>query len=48
MGAASHGADFPLARKVRASMTHKQMHDYAVTKRSNLPRHVSPSRTKGR
>ena len=30
MAAAEHGADFPMARKVRASMTHEQMHDFAM------------------
>lgn len=29
MGAAEHGADFPLARKLRSSMSHDQLHDFA-------------------
>lgn len=37
MAAAEHGADFPEARKIRASMSHAQMHDFAVTKESHLP-----------
>ncbi len=28
MAAAEHGASFPMARKVAASMTHSQMHDF--------------------
>lgn len=40
MRAAEHNADFPMARKVRASMTHDQMHDFAVTKDKGLPKHV--------
>jgi hypothetical protein len=39
-GAAEHGATFPLARKLRASMTHQQLHDFAATKRAGLPVHV--------
>ena len=37
MAAAEHGADFPEARKIRASMSHEQMHDFAVTKEAHLP-----------
>jgi hypothetical protein len=44
MAAAEHGADFPMAKKVRASMTHSQMHDFAATKRSGLPKRVSSSK----
>lgn len=40
MAAAEHGAAFPMARKLRASMTHQQLHDFAATKRSDLPAHV--------
>lgn len=40
MAAAEHGADFPMARKVRASMTHDQMHDFAATPRKGLPTHA--------
>ena len=29
MGAAEHGASFPKAREVRASMTTRQLHDFA-------------------
>lgn len=34
------GATFPLAQIVRKSMSHAQMHDFAVTKSANLPTHV--------
>jgi hypothetical protein len=30
MAAALHGADFPKARQVRASMTHEQMREFAM------------------
>ncbi len=46
MGAAEHGATFPMARKIRSSMTHQQMHDFAATKTKKLPMHVK--RKKGR
>lgn len=36
-GAAEHGAQFPLARKLRASMSHSQLHDFAATRRRGLP-----------
>lgn len=44
MGAAEHGADFPMARKLRASMSHEQLHDFASTKESSLPDHVDHQR----
>jgi len=28
-GAAEHGADFPAARKLRSTMSHQQLHDFA-------------------
>ncbi len=40
MQAAEHGANFPMARKVRESMTPAQMHDFAVGKESGKPEHV--------
>lgn len=43
MRAAEHGANFPMARKVRDSMTPNQMHDFAVTKTANKPEHVGNS-----
>jgi len=42
MRAAEHGATFPMARKVRASMTHKQMHEFAVGSDKGKPQHVHP------
>ena len=43
MRAAEHGADFPKAKKLRASMTLKQLADYARTPTNVLPRHVAKS-----
>ncbi len=40
MQAAEHGAQFPMARKVRASMSHEQMHDFAVGSEKDKPEHV--------
>jgi hypothetical protein len=42
MQAAEHGANFPMAQKVRQSMTHSQMHDFAVGPEKGKPQHVSP------
>lgn len=39
-GAAEHGADFPLARKLRATMSHQQLHDFAATPEQGLPERV--------
>ena len=48
MQAAEHGADFPMARKVRESMTHAQMHDFAVGSEKGKPEHVPhPARNLG-
>jgi hypothetical protein len=44
MGAAEHGADFPLAKKLRASMTHQQLHDFAVGSEKNKPERVTPAK----
>ncbi len=41
MQAAEHGANFPMARKVRQSMTLGQMHDFAVGSEKGKPQHVS-------
>jgi hypothetical protein len=40
MGAAEHGANFPMAKKLRASMTHEQLHDFAVGSEKGKPQHV--------
>jgi len=37
MAAAEHGANFPMAKKLRKSMTKSQMRDFAKTKEKNLP-----------
>lgn len=44
MQAAEHGATFPKARAVRASMTYAQMHDFAVGSERGKPAHVAPRR----
>lgn len=45
MAAAEHGATFPMAKKVRASMSHAQMREFATTKESKLPQHVQHAKT---
>jgi hypothetical protein len=40
MQAAEHGAQFPMAKKVRSSMTMGQMHDFAVGSEQGKPQHV--------
>ncbi len=40
MQAAEHGANFPMARKIRQSMTHQQMHDFASGSEKGKPQHV--------
>jgi len=44
MAAAAHGAKFPMAKKVRASMTASSLHDFAKTPTKKLPAHVKRSR----
>jgi len=41
MSAAEHGALFGMAKKVRASMTHAQMHDFASGSMKGKPAHVN-------
>lgn len=41
MQAASHGASFPLAQKVRQSMTLGQLHDFAAGSEKGKPQHVA-------
>lgn len=43
MGAAEHGATFPLARRLRKSMTHAQLHDFASGSMKGKPEHVKGS-----
>lgn len=38
--AAEHGADFPMARKLRSSMTHQQLHEFSVGSEKGKPEHV--------
>lgn len=40
MRAAEHGATFPMAKKVRASMTPEQLHEFAVGSQQGKPAHV--------
>lgn len=40
MAAAEHGADFPMAKKLRKSMSHDQLHDFAVGSMKSKPEHV--------
>lgn len=40
MAAAEHGARFPMAKKVAASMTTEQMHDFASGSMKGKPAHV--------
>jgi hypothetical protein len=40
MQAAEHGAMFPMAQKLRQSMTHQQLHDFSVGSEVNKPQHV--------
>lgn len=44
MQAAEHGADFPMARKIRQSMSHRQMHDFAVGSEKGKPEHVKKAK----
>lgn len=40
MAAAEHGAQFPMAQKVRASMSLSQLHDFAKGSMKGKPAHV--------
>lgn len=40
MGAAEHGASFPMAQKIRGSMSRAQMHDFASGPEKGKPAHV--------
>jgi hypothetical protein len=44
MAAAEHGATFPKAKQVRASMTHQQLHDFASGSMKHKPAHVKKSK----
>jgi hypothetical protein len=45
--AAEHGADFPAAKKLRALMTHEQLHDFAAGSMAGKPEHASRHRMSG-
>ena len=47
MAAAEHGATFPMAKKIRQSMTHDQMHDFAVGSMKGKPAHVKKQNAYG-
>jgi len=47
MAAAAHGADFPAAKKLRASMTHEQLHDFASGSMAGKPEHAPRHRMTG-
>lgn len=40
MAAAEHGANFPMAKHLRQSMTHEQLHDFAVGSEAHKPEHA--------
>jgi len=40
MQAAEHGATFPIAKKLRKTMTHTQLHDFSVGSEKGKPMHV--------
>ena len=44
MQAAAHGAKFPMAKKVRASMSPSQLHDFVLKGEGKLPEHVRGNR----
>jgi hypothetical protein len=41
MAAAAHGANFPMAKKVRSSMSLSQLNDFARGSQKGKPTHVS-------
>jgi hypothetical protein len=45
MQAAEHGAQFPMADKLRQSMTHQQLHDFASGSEKGKPEHVNTKST---
>jgi len=44
MQAAEHGAKFPMAEKIRSTMSYAQMHDFAVGSEKGKPEHVAPKK----
>ena len=47
MRAAEHGAQFPMAQKVRASMSLGQLHDFAKGSTKDKPQHVNGASKSG-
>ncbi len=47
MAAAEHGADFPMAAKIRESMSLAQMHDFASGPMKGKPTHVKKAAPRG-
>lgn len=48
MQVAEHGATFPKAKQLRASMTHEQLHDFAAGSEKGKPERVAhPHRLAG-
>jgi len=41
MAAAEHGANFPMAKKLRGSMSMSQLHDFASGSEKGKPQHVA-------
>lgn len=48
MAAAEHGAQFPMAEKIRSTMSYAEMHKMAVGSEKKLPEHVKPATKKRR
>jgi hypothetical protein len=50
MAAAEHGAQFPMAKKLRGSMSMSQLHDFASGSEKGKPQHVAshPHRNLGK
>lgn len=48
MQAAEHGADFAMAQKLRDSMSHQQLHDFASGSEKGKPEHVKHGKPLGR
>jgi hypothetical protein len=47
MQAAEHGAQFPMANKLRRSMSMSQLHDFASGSEKGKPQHAHPHRNLG-
>jgi len=46
MAAAEHGASFPKAKKLRQTMSHQQLHDFASGSMKGKPTHVKAPKPK--